>query len=271
MKTSPFLLLILFSAGTVQGDLVVTGGHLVVSAGVVREQTETTVQSGATLNLASGSELISPVVNILSNGTLRGCGTVTGSVSNEGLILADCGTGSTLILSSAVTNTASGVIRAENDSGLELQGTVENDGVLDLIFSPSSPPAGITGTGTTVTAATLPAISLDPGTGSLTLPAFAGHSYQIQYTDDLAADPVVWINHGAPITVNSAEEETVSVPLPATGTRMFRYVMQQLSASCNQTGISDLGTVASQAAIFPGDFRHLGQWNPAPGKSTEWH
>jgi hypothetical protein len=150
----------------------------------------------------------------------------SGTIENDGLILADCGTGSALVIDANLNNRTQGVIRAENDTGFTVSGIFFQNGILDLIFSPSSPPAGIQGTGTTVTAATLPAISLDPGTGSLTLPVFAGHSYQIQYTDDLATDPVVWINHGAPLTVNSAEDETVTVPLPGTGARMFRYVMQ---------------------------------------------
>ncbi len=217
------LILLLFPA-LLQADLMVTGGHFVVAGGKVRELSSTTIQSDATLRLATGSEFITPSLHIETAGVLQGCGTVTGDVDNQGLILADCGTDKTLILDGDIEN--SGILRAENDTAFSVSGAFVNDGLIDLIFSPSSLPAGMTGSGQSVSATTLPPLTIEGDTTSLSIPAYPGHSYQLQFTNDLTATPVVWTNIGSAQTVNETTILTAAITLPTTGVNAYRFKIQ---------------------------------------------
>lgn len=224
MKTT-ILALLAFLTCSLHADLVVSGGQMVIAGGTVQETTKTTVQTGATLQLDAGSELITPLLEILTDALLRGCGTVTGDVENQGQILADCGTGQTLVVGGDLTN--DGGIRAENYTGFTVAGNAQNNGLLDLIFSPSVVPPGLTGE--VVTAGTLPPMFTEwqPG-GSIDVifKAYPGHLYQFLSTPDLTAQPVVWNPVGAPRSVNSVSELSVSVPLPGDMPVYYRYEIQ---------------------------------------------
>lgn len=217
---------LLFWVSVTQAGLVVSGDHLVVTSGKVKV-IGTTDLSGRLL-LENGTEWITGDMLIRSSGTLEGCGTVSiaGTLTNEGLILANCGDGFALNLASDVQNATGGVIRARSDTAVLFASSVVNLGILDLIFSPSEPPVSLTGTGTTVTESTLPPMKIDAEAGMLFIPAFAGHIYQVQYTTDLSASPVSWSDIGSGFSVPVAE--TKPVPLTNTVERIqyFRYFIQ---------------------------------------------
>lgn len=219
--------LFLILPSLVSADLVVSGGYVVVSGGKIRETTITEVQN-ATLMLHDGTKLVTGALHIGSNGVLQGCGTVTtGTIENDGLILADCGSGSTLVFYGSMENRESGVIRAENSTGITFASFTLNDGILDLIFSPSASPEISGGTGEIITSSTLPLISFNAPVDQLIFRIFGGHSYLVQYTDDLSADPVEWINVGTPHTTSLDQEtKTIVLPAPASGARVFRYSVE---------------------------------------------
>jgi hypothetical protein len=82
----------------------------------------------ATLQLLGGSHSFGNGLTISSNAQLTGCGTISGSIVNHGLVLSDCA-GGTLTFSGVVTNNAT--IIATNGAGLSFGAVVVNDGTID--------------------------------------------------------------------------------------------------------------------------------------------
>jgi hypothetical protein len=214
------LIFLFFFPAFLQAELNVTGGFLRVEYGTLYESTRTTIQSGSFLTLRFQTALDSPLVTIFSNGTLHGCGTVTGHVENQGKVLANCGENPGLSITGNMSNDH--LIRAENQTGFTVSGSFENDGLLDLIFSPSTPPAGITGTGESITPSTIPPLILDPLSLNLELTAYPGHHYRILYTDNLLKNPVIWTEVET-FTVSSIETKVTTVSAPASDPRIFSY------------------------------------------------
>lgn len=221
MKT---LLLTLLLAPFVYAEVVVQEGSLIVSNGVMRETTAAIIQPGAQLIVSPEATFIAPRIITMSNSTLRSSGTLQADIHNQGEIIADAGSGNTLSITGTVTNM--GLLRVENSTALSIPVFIQNDGILDLIFSPSGLPHNLSGPGTTVTENTLPPIFLSNGADTLNIPSFAGHEYQVQYTDNLGAEPVLWTELGLPFNVPAARTEEIPLPNSTAGIRIYRYRME---------------------------------------------
>ena len=89
------------------------------------------VGSGATYNLGGGIQSFSSQLIVSDNGTVTGCGTITGDVviNVGGTVQATCGSGSTLTFSGIVTNR--GFIGPTNGTAINFLGPVFNTGTID--------------------------------------------------------------------------------------------------------------------------------------------
>ena len=184
--------LTLTGAGTYTGPTLVSAGTL-AWGGTLTNSSTVEVLSGATLRLTGTLTVAS--VTIRAGGTLTGGGTINGALINEGSFLADGA--SAFVVNGSVTN--SGTLRFTRGATLAVSGSLANSGTLDLITAGSAPPAGLSGSGTLLTASsvTSPAIASNTGTEvQVSLPSYVGHLYQLQRCTDLAGG--VWTDLGAP-------------------------------------------------------------------------
>jgi polygalacturonase len=90
-----------------------------------------TVNSGATYNMQGGIQTFGNQLIVANNGTVTGCGTITGNVvvNLGGSMQATCGSGSTLTFSGTVTN--NGFIGPTSGTAINFLGPVVNDGTID--------------------------------------------------------------------------------------------------------------------------------------------
>ncbi|MEY4489658.1 MAG: hypothetical protein RIQ79_2166, partial [Verrucomicrobiota bacterium] len=205
---------------TYTGPTVVSAGTLLF-AGTLTNTSTVEVLSGATLNLTGTLTVAS--VTIRSGGTLTGSGVINGTLINEGSFLADGATGWTI--NGAVTNSATGVIRFTRGATLVATGAVTNSGTIDFITAGSALPAGLTGTGATLTSANVavPGISTVSGTDlQVSLPTYSGHLYQLQRCTDLTS--ASWVNVGVAQSGTGGTLVFTDTPAP-TDTRVFYRVV----------------------------------------------
>jgi autotransporter-associated beta strand protein len=128
------------------GSLTVTGGGTLTLAGVNTYTGPTTV-NGATLVVGTDSsgQLGPGMVTVNQGGTLRGVGTILGSVTNNGGTVAPgvvAGNIGTLSIGGRYSQTAAGTFAAEVNPGsasrLAVTGPANLAGTLGLIFDPGS-------------------------------------------------------------------------------------------------------------------------------------
>lgn len=98
--------------------------------------------NAATLQLRGGIHSFAAGLHITTNAQLSGCGTIIGSVINDGMIALDC----TTTFSNTVINNASIVI--SNGALVEFAEPVVNDGLINAIHGSAIFHAGWTGSGT---------------------------------------------------------------------------------------------------------------------------
>jgi len=220
-------LIFLLGISTAFADLTVSSGFLVIADGHCVETSTVKVKSGATLKMQQNGTLKAALLEILSSGTVQGCGTLLCPIQNSGNIIADCGSTNWLKFGSTVTN--NGNVRASNGTKIIAEdASFINNGVLDLIFGDPTLPTLLSGSGRLVTpeSHTFPPIQLQFETdGSVTLiyDALSGHIYQVQWSPDLAPENWFDLSTDSQPLENSATRQ-VNDPGASAGTATFyRY------------------------------------------------
>jgi len=178
-------------------EVKVSAGHLVVSEGHLVATGTVDVASGATVSVPEGANLHANLLQIRSDGLVTACGSLLTAVFNEGELISNCNTGSTLTISGEVTNW--GAFRILGDTVLDMgSNTFTNHGLLDLMTSQGPAPSGLVDLGTTYTAAAPPSVQIGMNGTSHRIEVFApsGRSYQLEVSETL--EPNSWIPVGAP-------------------------------------------------------------------------
>ncbi|WP_338689386.1 hypothetical protein [Haloferula helveola] len=130
----------------------------------------------------------------------------------------------------SILNAGSLVIKGTAD--LEVAGTFTNDGFLDLLNYTGSLPAGFVNNGSVLNrdnADLTASIRLDGEEGTITVPGYAGHSYQLQSSTTLQSGEWQDVgdaltsggNNGVPIPLQSIIPEAMLTDSP----RFFRFVV----------------------------------------------
>ena len=202
-----------------QGTLKITGS---VTCGAAAS-----VASAATLNLASGS-FSTDALDIASGAFFAASGTATfsGDFNNYGIATITSGTFA--VSGDAVNN---GTMRFTGGAQLTATGGFVNNGLLDLLTSPSSLPANFENNGIVlerglVKVATVTKIG---GSFTVTIYSYSGHTYQLTRADSMAGpwNPVGAAQNGAH-TVNGDGSLTPTLltfnDTGATGTQRFYRV-----------------------------------------------
>ncbi|MDZ4288031.1 MAG: hypothetical protein U0984_08735 [Prosthecobacter sp.] len=208
-----------------QPYLDLQSNHMVVAGGVLKiPGGQITVKSGATMTLHGPSTTIADLLRINAGGLVRGSGILMADVLNYGLLAADVGPGTSLILTGTVTN--HGTIRASRGSALVANTAPFNNlGTLDLLTGVEALPALMANSGIIYLLSSAPPLGLtiDGGDSHLSLSAPAGHSYQFQASPDLAAGS--WFNLGAPQSGNDGLLTTVHPGSFSFGRFFYRYTI----------------------------------------------
>jgi fibronectin-binding autotransporter adhesin len=185
------------------GDTMVHGGTLEVSASTL-DCNHLEVESQATLQLTSGIVAADVVVDAL--GALRGCGTITGSLTNSGSVVVDCTPG--LAVTGPIIN--NGTMTFLGGAILTADGTFVNNGLLDLLTSPGTIlPPGFVNHGTVIYPSDVKvrSVSKSGTTFSLRVQSFTGHNYQLQRNSTLG--DANWQNVGAVIAGATGSDITL--------------------------------------------------------------
>ncbi len=184
---------ILSNNNSLNGDTIVHGGTLEVSATTLHCN-HLEVRPQATLQLTGGT--VETNVTVKAMGVLRGCGTISGSLTNYGSVMIDCATG--LAVTGAITN--NGNMTILGGAILTAGGSFVNNGLLDLLTSPGTTlPSGFVNNGTVVYSSDVKVRSMSKSgmTFSLTVQSLTGHNYQLQRNATLG--DANWQNVGGPL------------------------------------------------------------------------
>jgi hypothetical protein len=136
--------------------------------------------SAATFNLMGGVHWFGNGLEIASNATLSGCGTINGDVLVDagGTVLANCG-GTLTFMGSLINN---GIMHAENGSVLESYDPVVNNGIIDIMDGTTNFQDTFFNNGTVVNASYFKVISMAKQTSDINLiwTTVGGRSYVVQ-------------------------------------------------------------------------------------------
>jgi autotransporter-associated beta strand protein len=190
---------ILSNNNSIKGDTLVHGGTLEVNASTLTCN-QLKVESQATLQLVGGTVTTDVIVNAM--GSLRGCGTISGSLTNNGSATVNCAPG--LTVTGAITN--NGTMTLLGGANLIAGGSFINNGLLDLLTSPGTIlPPGFVNNGTVVFPGDVKVRSVSKsGTlFSLRVQSISGHNYQLQRNSTLGNTN--WQNVGAPMAGTGAD------------------------------------------------------------------
>jgi fibronectin-binding autotransporter adhesin len=194
---------ILSNNNSLDGDTIVHGGTLEVSATTLGcNQLE--VRPQATLQLTGGT--VETNVTVQATGALRGCGTITGSLTNNGSVIINCTPG--LAIAGAITN--NGNMTFLGGAILTAGGSFINNGLLDLLTSPGTTlPPGFINNGTVVYPGDVKirSVSKSGTMFSLRVQSLTGHNYQLQRTSTLGN--ASWQNVGTPAAGNTGSDITL--------------------------------------------------------------
>jgi autotransporter-associated beta strand protein len=189
-----------------QGTLKITGS---VTCGAA-----TNVAGAAALNLAGGS-LSTDALNIASGATFAASGnaTLAGDFNNDGTASV---TGGTFACTGDVVN--NGTMRFNGGAQITATGAFVNNGLLDLLTSPSALPVNFQNNGIVLDRGMVKVASAakNGANFTVTISSYSAHTYQLTRADSLAGpwDPVGAVQNGAH-TVNGDGSIT---PAPLTFT-----------------------------------------------------
>jgi len=218
------IIFLCLTALSVQAELHVTGGHLVVQDSYLVELGSVVVSDSACLKLGETAVLSASSLAIETNGIVKGSGTIDADVTNDGTLLGNGGSSTVLTVTGTTTN--NGIVRMVAQTEFSHLGEFNNAGLLDLIMSPSAPPGQLVGAGTVVTGDTLPPLSITVGPQvDLQFTAYPGHRYSVWRSLSLTGANS-WIPVGAEFSVNTTEliELSDNDTDPSTNASMFyRY------------------------------------------------
>ena len=171
-----------------QGTLCISGNT--TSAGAVN------VQSGASLSLINGT-LTTDAVNLADGAMLTGNGTLTADLNISGLANLKSSTGGLLTVTGDIVN--NGTLRIAGSTAFSATRTLTNNGILDLLTSPSSLPANFVNHGVVIEniRRTITSATKSGNDFICTCTGYSGHSYQLQSSLTLNDG---WTNVGTPIT-----------------------------------------------------------------------
>jgi hypothetical protein len=184
----------------VAGQTVVRfGGQLAVGAAA---EGPITVRPGAALNNDGGAITCASMNNLGTVESSGGSLTVTGSLSNYG------------------------TLRLLGNAQLVVGGGFTNYGVLDIMTWNGALPAGFANNGVVLdrTAVKVDTWAIEGNDFRLTLMGYAGHSYQLQHSDDLRAGS--WSNDGAAQPGNQAPLLLTQTNGVTAGRRFYRVQVQ---------------------------------------------
>ncbi len=192
------------------GTLRITG-----SLGSAANTTTLSIGEGAAIELAGGT-LDVAAVDIASDATFTGRGTILASVTNAGALNVDAG--QSIAVSGDLDNT--GVLILPAGANLTVTGAFTNTGTL-RVHSRSQLPGGLNNAGTIIVtgppvAPRVLSFTLASGVATLTVDASADFLYQLQRATSLA--PAVWSDIGAPVpgpNGNLALSDPAAPSLPA--------------------------------------------------------
>jgi fibronectin-binding autotransporter adhesin len=199
VSSSPAGRVILSNNNSIKGDTVVHGGTLEVNASTLTCN-QLKVESQATLQLVGGTVATDVIVNAM--GSLRGCGTISGSLTNNGSVIVNCAPG--LTATGSITN--NGTMILLDGANLVAGGSFINNGFLDLLTSPGTIlPPGFVNNGTVIFPGEVKVRSVSKsGTlFSLSVQSFSGHNYQLQRNSTLGDSN--WQDVGTPAAGTGAD------------------------------------------------------------------
>ena len=201
-----------------QGTLKITGS---VTCGAA------SVASLAALNLASGS-LATDALAIATGATFSASGkaTLTGDFNNDGTATI---AGGTFAVTGDVVN--NGTLRFNGGAALAATGAFVNNGLLDLLTSPSSLPANFENHGIVLDRGLVKVTGVvkSGNTVTIAIASYTAHTYQLTRGDSLAGpwNPVGTVQNGAHIVNGDGSFSPTTLTFTdsgATGTQRFYRV-----------------------------------------------
>ena len=176
------------------GGTTVEAGTLCI-AGSTTSTGAVNVHSGATLCLSNGT-LDTDSVNLADGATLTGTGTIEAELNIAGSASVTSTAGGSLTIAGAIVN--NGTLRIGGNTTFTATSTYVNNGVLDLLTSPSALPANFENNGIVIenTQRTITAAARTGNDFTCSCIGYTGHSYQLQYSETLGG---TWTNIGAPV------------------------------------------------------------------------
>lgn len=164
-------------------DTVLISNKTVIVDAVGQNAGNLKVANNAALNITNGWLNIA---TRFENGT--GCTSVVSSVGS-------------LVTSNLVN---SGTLRLTGNAGLTVSGTFTNTGTLDVMTWSGTLPGGLVNTGSILNRSliVISTCGLNGADFTATIQGYVGHSYQLQYRDDLANGS--WLNVGASVAGTGA-------------------------------------------------------------------
>jgi autotransporter-associated beta strand protein len=172
----------LSGTSTFGGSVSVEAGRLVLPGSLILTG-KTEVGPNATLELANGT-FAGQALDLAPGAVLTGGGTISGDLNNQGEVSLRGAV--RLTITGDILN--DGVMRLAEGAELVVSGAIVNNGVLDLMTAGGVLPTNLVNNGTVLDASAIKLSSWSRvGTAfTLTIASYAGHTYTLQTTEDVA-------------------------------------------------------------------------------------
>ena len=179
---------------------------------------------GTSLALTGASSAFDPGPATVTLDSLAGVAGSSVDLTDTSLVIT--GNDHKATFAGSITGTGSltvdGTLRLVGDAALGFTGPFTNNGVLDIMTWTGTLPAGFVNNGIVLdrSAVKVDLFEIAGPSINVTLTGYAGHSYQLQYSDDLSGN---WKNIG-PAQAGGNAPITLTDPAGATGDRRFYRV-----------------------------------------------
>ena len=241
--------LVLSNINTYTGSTFVSNGTLALISGATIGNSPTiTLASGATFDVSGRT---GGGMTLLGSQTLRGGGTITGNLINQGTIIADVASGQ-LAFTGTVTN--NGSIFATNGAMLVFYAPVVNNGTIDATAGNAAFYGGVTGGGTLLGPAPTASFSGTPTNGIAPL--------SVTFTDtSIGAITNRYWDFGDGLTTNTSAT-TVGHNYFGVGSFEVRLIVSSTGGSSTNAQ-SNYITVSSPTSITWTNANASGNWSDA--------